>query len=439
MTPTKVVIIGAGFAGLNAVKALKKTNTEILLLDKSNHHLFQPLLYQIATAALSPGNIATPIREVVAKQPNTTVLLVDITSIDKKNKLVVSANGDLFSYDYLIVAVGANHSYFNHPEWENFAPGLKTLSDALAIREKILLGYERAERSKNMQEIEKFMRFIIIGGGPTGVEMAGAIAEMAHKSLVNNFRRIDPSQSQVYLIEGENQILPSFPKDLADQAKRDLEKLGVQVMLNTYVTNVVENGIWLGKTFLESSNVIWAAGNQASPLLKTLDVPLDRNKRAYVNSDLSIPGYPHIFVIGDAACNLNPAGTPLPGIAPVAIQQGRYVAKLIKDKLPPDKRKPFVYFDKGMMATVGKAKAIAVLGKLKISGYFAWLAWCFIHIFYLISFSNRLLVMIQWAYLYITNQRRIRLITRPVTEQEEPLNPASITKNNLAPDCQPKP
>jgi NADH dehydrogenase len=418
----KIIIVGAGFAGLNAARALKRTDVDILLIDKANHHLFQPLLYQVATASLSPGNIAVPIREVVAKQKNTTVLLADISKIDKENRRIFAQNGDSFDFDYLVVAVGANHSYFNHPEWELFAPGLKTISDALTIRGRVLLSYERAERYAKNASPEKFMTFVIIGGGPTGVEMAGAIAEMAHKSLVNNFRRIDPTKTKVYLIEGENQVLPAFPKDLADKAKRDLETMGVEVLLKTLVTNVTAEGVWLGDRFLESANLIWAAGNQASPLLQTLDIPLDKNKRVIVNKDLSIPDYSNIFVIGDSACSYNKDGAPLPGIAPVAIQQGKYVAGIIKKNIPKEKRLPFTYFDKGMMATIGKAKAVATVGKLKISGYFAWAAWCFIHIFYLISFSNRLLVMIQWAWIYFTNQRSIRLITHDVSENEESLH-----------------
>lgn len=422
MKTSKVIIIGGGFGGLNAAKALKKAPVDILLLDKSNHHLFQPLLYQVATAALSPGNIAIPIREVLAKQYNVTVLLADIVRINKEKKEVLASNGDAFSYDYLILAPGANHSYFGHPEWESFAPGLKTIYDAVTIRERVLLSYERAERCDDPAEAQKFMRFIIVGGGPTGVEMAGAIAEIAHKSLVRNFRKIKPEQTKVFLIEGLGQVLPSYPKSLAEKAKKDLEKLGVEVMLSTFVTNVTAEGIWLGGNLLEASTVIWAAGNEASPILKSLDIPLDRCGRAIVKPDLSLPGHSDIFVIGDAACCLNKDGSSLPGIAPVAIQQGRYVAKLIRNQIPENKRKPFVYFDKGMMATIGKAKAVAKVGKLKISGYLAWLAWCFIHITYLISFSNRALVMFQWFYLYISNQRRIRLITRPISEKNAPLH-----------------
>jgi NADH:ubiquinone reductase (H+-translocating) len=422
MKNLRVIIIGGGFGGLNAAKSLKKAAVDLLVLDKSNHHLFQPLLYQVATAALSPGNIATPIREVLAKQTNATVYLADIASIDKNEKQVIAANGDTYPYDYLILAPGATHSYFGHPEWEKSAPGLKTLTDAINIRSRILLSYERAERCENSREAEKFMRFVIVGAGPTGVEMAGAIAEIAHQSLVRNFRHIKPEQTHIYLVEGLDQVLPSFPKDLADKAQKELEKLGVQVFLNTFVTNITSQGVYVGDLFFETPNVIWAAGNEASPLLKSLHTPLDKYGRALVHHDLSIPGHPEIFVIGDAACNHDKSGKVLPGIAPVAIQQGRYVAKLIKGQIPSDKRPPFVYFDKGMMATVGRAKAIVMTGKLKFSGFIAWTMWCFVHIVYLITFSNRLLVMFQWFFLYLFNQRRIRLITRPVTEEDDPLH-----------------
>lgn len=422
MSNPRVIIIGGGFGGLNAAKALKKAPVDLLILDKSNHHLFQPLLYQVATAALSPGNIATPIREVLAKHANATVYLADITRIDKKKKQVIAANDDAYSYDYLILAPGASHAYFGHPEWEELAPGLKNLTDAITIRSRILLSYERAERCEDPSEAEKFMRFVIVGGGPTGVEMAGAIAEISHKSLVRNFRHIKPEQTRIYLVEGLGQVLPSFPKTLADKAQKELEKLGVQVLLNTFVTNITSQGVYAGDHFFETSNVIWAAGNEASPLLKSLNTPLDRYGRVLVDPDLSISGHPEIFVIGDAACNHDKNGKPLPGIAPVAIQQGRYVAKLIKEQIPSEKRQAFVYFDKGMMATVGKAKAIAMMGKFQFSGFIAWSMWCFVHVLYLISFSSRLLVMIQWIFLYFFNQRRIRLITRSVTEEDEPLH-----------------
>ena len=417
----KVIIIGGGFAGLNAAKALKKAKLEVLLLDKSNHHVFQPLLYQVATAALSADNIASPIRKILAKQANTTVLLADITAIDKQKKEVIAANGDRYAYDFLIVAPGARHSYFGNSDWEPLAPGLKTVSDAINIRERILLSYERAERCDSISHAARFLRFVIIGAGPTGVEMAGAIAETARKSLISNFRNIKPEQTKIYLIEGESQVLPSFPKELAIKAQHDLEKLGVEVLLKTLVTKVTPDGVWLGDKFLESPNIIWAAGNQASPLLKTLDTPLDRAGRVIVGPDLSLPGHPEIFVIGDAAHNLDKNGKPLPGIAPIAIQQGLYAARQIAKKTKPENRKPFSYFDKGMMATVGKAKAVAMVGKLKISGYLAWLAWCFIHILYLISFTDKIHVLFQWFYLYIFDSRRIRLIIRPVSDNDDPL------------------
>lgn len=418
----KVIIVGGGFAGLNAARGLKSAEAEILLIDRANHHLFQPLLYQVATGALSSSNIAVPIRAVLAKQANAKVLLADIVAIDKGKKEVVVANGDTYSYDILILAPGATHSYFSHPEWEKFAPGLKTLGDALEIREKVLLSYERAERCKTAEEAEKFMHFVIVGGGPTGVEMAGAIAEIAHQSLTRNFRKIRPEQSRITLIEGLDQILPAFPQKLAERAKKDLESMGVEVLVKTFVTSITEKGVWIGERFIETPNIIWAAGNEASSILQSLGIPLDRNKRAIVKSDLSIPGHPEIFVIGDAACALDKNGKPLPGIAPVAIQQGQYVAKLIRKKIPSDQRKPFSYFDKGMMATIGRAKAIAKVGKLQLSGYLAWLAWCFIHVFYLITFANRLFVLIQWFWLYLLNERRNRLIIFPVSEENEPIH-----------------
>lgn len=421
MKSPKVIIIGGGFAGLNAAQALKKADFKVFVIDKSNHHVFQPLLYQVATAALSADNIASPIRQILSKQENATVLLADIVGVDKEKKEVIAANGDRFSYDFLILAPGSRHSYFGNDEWEPLAPGLKTISDAFSIRERILLSFERAERCNSPEQTERFLRFIIIGGGPTGVEMAGAIAEIAKKSLISNFRNIQPEQTKIYLIEGESQVLPSFPAKLAIQAQRDLEKLGVDVLLQTFVTKVTPDGVWLGDKFLESPNIIWAAGNQASPLLKCLEIPLDRSGRALCCPDLSIPGHPDIFVIGDAAHCKDKNGKPLPAIAPVAIQQGRYVAKMIANNGKGANRKPFSYFDKGMMATIGKAKAVAMVGSLKISGFTAWLAWCFIHIAYLVSFTNKVHVLLHWLYLYTFNKRRIRLIIRPISDHDDPL------------------
>lgn len=416
MEELKILIVGGGFGGLNAAQALKKAPVKLFLIDRSNHHLFQPLLYQVATAALSPANIASPLREILARQANATVLLANIIAIDLEKREVVSENSERFSYDFLILAPGASHAYFGHPEWETLAPGLKTLNDALSIRERILLSYERAERCTNPSEASQFMRFIIVGGGPTGVEMAGAIAEMAHRSLVRNFRDIYPQQTKIYLIESGNRILPAFPEDLSKIAQRDLEKLGVDVRLNSFVSQVTSEGVWVGETFIASRNIIWAAGNEASPLLKTLHTPLDRYGRAIVQSDLSLPDHPEVFVIGDSARYQD-----LPGVAPVAIQQARYVAGLIRKKIPVAQRQPFKYHDKGMMATIGKAKAVAMIGKLKLSGFPAWLAWCFIHIITMISFANKLLLMFQWFFLYLFNQRRIRLITRSVSDKDDPM------------------
>ncbi len=365
MSNTKVVIIGGGFGGLTAARSLKNTKFEILLIDKTNHHLFQPLLYEVATAALSPGEIATPLREVLRNQMNTSVIMGEVVKIDKEAKQITIANGDIIGYDFLIVSIGARHSYFGNEQWETFAPGLKTVSDALKIREQILISFEKAERLGNVAEAAKFMNFVVIGGGPTGVEMAGAIAEIANKTLFKNFRNIKPEEAKIYLVEALPQILPMYPDKLAKSATRDLEKMGVKVLTGKKVTDINERGVHMEELFIESKNIIWAAGNQVSPLLKTLAIPLDRAGRAIVGPDLSLPGHPEIFVIGDAASSAGKEGKPLPGVAPVAMQQGRYVASILKKGDPKEKRPPFSYFDKGSLATIGKAKAIAQFGKLQ--------------------------------------------------------------------------
>ena len=409
----KVVIIGGGFAGLNVAKSLKRAkDIEILLIDKTNHHLFQPLLYQVATATISPGQIAIPIREILRSQRHTTVIMGDVVSIDKNLKQITLGNGDRIGYDFLVVAVGARHSYFGNDQWEPLSPGLKTIADAIKIREHLLISFEKAERLHEMAHTEEHLNFVIIGGGPTGVEMAGAIAEIAHKTMFENFRRIKPEKSKIYLIEATPRILPTYPEKLSLRAKKDLEKLGVQVLTGKKVTNITENGVQVEDAFIECKNVVWAAGNQASPLLKTLDVPLDRQGRVIAEPDLTIPDHPEIFVIGDASFSMGKDGKPLPGIAPTAIQQGKYVAKLIKKQTPKQKRAPFRYFDKGSMATIGKAKAVAMIGNLQFSGFLAWAAWCFIHIAYLIGFRNRLAVMLEWFFCFLTGQRGIRLIYR---------------------------
>ncbi len=419
MPHTKLVIVGGGFGGLTVAKALKKADLDILLIDKTNHHLFQPLLYQVATAALSPGEIATPIREILRHQENTSVIMGDVEKIDTKGRKLVLQNGDTISYDYLVLATGARHSYFGNDQWEPLAPGLKTIQDALKIREQVLISFEKAERMDLISEAEKYLNFVIIGGGPTGVEMAGAIAEIANKTLFKNFRRIKPERSKIYLIEALPHILPMYPESLGIHAENDLKEMGVRVITKKKVTNITEEGVQIEDEFIPSVNIIWAAGNQASPLLKSLDVPLDRAGRVIVEPDLTIPGHPEVFVIGDAALAKDNDGKPLPGIAPTAIQQGKYVAKIIKKQVPKEDRSPFKYFDKGSMATIGTKKAIAMMGKLKITGFLAWLAWCFIHIVYLIGFRNRFAVMVEWFYCFVTGQRGVRLIYRSI-EQELP-------------------
>lgn len=417
MAYTKVVIIGGGFGGLNVAKSLNHAKLDVLLIDKTNHHLFQPLLYEVATAALSPGEIATPLREILRNQENTSVIMGEVVKIDKKNKQLTIANGDIYGYDSLIISIGARHSYFGREDWERYAPGLKTINDAIKIREQVLISFEKAERLDSISEAAKYLNFVVIGGGPTGVEMAGAIAEIAYETMFKNFRRIKPEESKIYLIEALPQILPMYPDKLASSAVKILEKMGVKVLTGKKVTEITESGVKTEDLFIESKNIIWAAGNQASPLLKTLDVPLDRAGRVIVGPDLTIPDHPEIFVIGDAAHLVGKEGKPLPGVAPVAIQEGRYVAKLIKNAIPKEKRQPFIYFDKGNLATIGKAKAIATIGKLQISGFLAWLMWAFVHIIYLIGFRNRIGVMIEWATTMFTGERGVRIITRPIDQE----------------------
>ena len=420
MAYTKVVILGGGFGGMNAAKALGNSKLDVWIIDKTNHHLFQPLLYQVASAALSPGDIAKPIREVLSPYENITVLMGAVESIDKNSSHIIFHNGERLGYDYLIVALGARHSYFGKDSWEEFAPGLKTLADALKIRERILISFEKAERCDSISEAKKYLNFVIIGGGPTGVEMAGAIAEIAYETMLKNFRRIDTTETKIYLVEGSSHILPVYPQRLSEKAQGYLEHFGVQVITGKRVTDITKEGVTIEQSFIPSHNILWAAGNQASPILKTLDVPLDKQGRVIVDADLCIPEHPEIFVIGDAACALDKSGKPLPALAPVAVQQGKYVAKIIRQRALKKERQPFVYRDKGSMATIGKTKAIGMFGKVQFSGFIAWLAWCFVHIVYLIGFRNRLLVLFQWLFAYFSRQRSARLITRPV--DEEPLN-----------------
>ncbi|NGX51568.1 MAG: NADH dehydrogenase-like protein YjlD [Chlamydiae bacterium] len=417
MIYTRVVIIGGGFGGLNAAKALSKANIDVLLIDKKNHHLFQPLLYQVASAALSPADIATPLREIFSNQKNITVIMGTVESVNKEKRQLVLASGDIIPYDYLLIATGASHSYFGNDQWAPLAPGLKTIVDALKIREKILLSFEKAERMDSIKEAEKFLNFVIIGAGPTGVEMAGSIAEIAYKTLFKNFRRIHPEKSKIFLIEGADRVLPPFPEQLSKRAQKDLEKMGVRVITGKMVTNVNEEGVQVGDDFIVARNIIWAAGNQASPLLKTLDIPLDRQGRAIIEPDLSIPDHPEIFVIGDAACTIGKDGNPLPAIAPTAIQQGRYVGRVIRKQIPKEKRRPFRYFDKGSIATIGRNRAVGFIKNFHFSGFFAWAIWGFIHIFYLVNYRSQFGVMLQWVFHYISGLRGARLIHKSIDDE----------------------
>jgi NADH:ubiquinone reductase (H+-translocating) len=405
-----VVIIGGGFGGLNAAKALRRAPVRVTVVDRHNHHLFQPLLYQVATATLSPGDIASPIRWILRHARNTHVLLADVHTIDLVNRRVVLEDGSSIDYDYLIVATGTSHTYFGHDEWAPYAPGLKTLEDALAIRRRILVAFEQAERETDPARQQRFLTFLLVGGGPTGVELAGTLAEIARQTRAE-FRNIDTRTTRIVLIEAGPTILPSFAPALRDAARRSLARLHVEVRENTRVTAVDAGGVMLGAECLEAGTVLWTAGVAASPITTTLEVPLDRAGRVVVEPDLSVPGHPEAFVIGDAAAFLDAEGHQLPGVAQVAVQGGRHAARMILRHMHGEPSKPFVYHDRGSMAIIGRGSAIADIRGLRFSGPIAWLAWLFLHIFELIGFRNRLVVMIEWATAYFTRQRSVRLIT----------------------------
>lgn len=420
ITKKRIVIIGAGFAGLNVAKILKQClQYEIIIIDKLNHHLFQPLLYQVATAALSPADIAIPVREIFRKYPHITTLMATVVAVNKAEKKVYLENNQHVNFDYLIIAPGSRHCYFGKNHWEAFAPGLKTLQDAVSIRERILAQFELAERLEEKLERQRLLTFIIVGGGPTGVEMAGAIAEIAHYSLKNNYRHINLDNTKIYLIEGATQLLSGYPKNLASRAQRDLEKKGVVVKINTFVTNITNEGAYLGEDFIPAGNVIWAAGNEASPILKTLEVELDKQGRVLIEKDLSILNYPDIFVLGDAACCKNNLGLSLPAIAPVAAQQGKYVGEILKKNIAKKERQDFHYVDRGMMATIGKYDAIVLSGPFKSVGFMAWLAWCLVHIYFLIGYRTKFFVFIQWVFYFLRGARNIRLIFKPLALHDE--------------------
>src|SRR6184192_1920012 len=414
-----VIIVGAGFGGLEAAKKLACTDVRVTVIDRTNYHLFQPLLYQVATAALSPADIAAPIRGILSKCGNIDVILAEVESVDTEAKKVKTVDLQI-DYDYLILATGARHSYFGHDEWEKLAPGLKSLEDAVELRRRILLAFEFAEKTTDEAARKAAMTFVIIGGGPTGVEMAGAIAEISRYTLAKDFRHIDPSQAQVILIEGAPFLLAAYPEDLSQSAQKQLAQLGVQVRTNARVTDITEAGVQVNGEFLPCRVKIWAAGNNASFVGKTLDASADRVGRVIVNDDLTIPGHPEVQVIGDLANFSHQNREPLPGISPVAMQQGRHAARNILRMIRGQKPKQFRYFDKGSMATIGRNKAVADLKFFHLSGRPAWLAWLFVHIIFLVGFRNRLLVLIQWAWAYLTFDKGARLITRNFQSEHRP-------------------
>lgn len=426
-----VVVVGSGFGGIYAARQLAGADdVKITLLDKQNYHLFQPLLYQVATAGLSPGDIASPIRSLVAGQKNVSVRMGEATAIDLTAKTVAVADG-VIGFDSLVLAAGVRHSYFGHDSWEAFAPGLKTLDDALEIRRRVLSAFEAAERETDPGKRDAWLTFVVVGAGPTGVELAGAIAELSRFTVADDFRTFDPRLAKVILIEAGPRVLAAFEEDLAGRARKTLEKLHVDVRVSTPVTDVTADGVGIGQAFVPAKTVLWAAGVTASPLAKALGVPLDHSGRVIVKNDLSIEGHPDAYVIGDLASFTGPNGVVLPGLAPVAIQQGKHVARVILETMHGKPRRPFKYFDKGVMATVGRASGIAQTGKIKLWGFIGWLAWLFIHILYLIGFRNRLLVLIQWTWAWVTYGRSARLITGQVPAKQPALQTLEV--NNVTP------
>jgi NADH:ubiquinone reductase (H+-translocating) len=409
-----VVIVGGGFGGLYAARALSSSEVRVTMIDRRNHHLFQPLLYQVASASLSPADIAAPIRHILRGQRNTEVILAEVSDVDPDQAFVELADGRRVSYDYLLLATGAVDQYFGNDQWAELAPGLKTIDDATAIRRRFLLAFEAAEQESDPSLREALLTFVVVGAGPTGVEMAGAFAEIARHTLARDFRRIDPRSARVILVEGGDRVLSTYHPELSARAQRQLETLGVEVRLGALVTSIEPDAVVLGEDRLPSRTVVWAAGVSASPLGATLDVPLDRIGRVVVEPDLSVPGYANVFVIGDLAAFTHQGGTPLPGTAPVAMQGAATAAANILRSVRGKPREAFRYKDRGSMATIGRAAAVAQVGRLRLHGLIAWLAWLFIHIFALIGFRNRLAVMMEWGWSYLTWQRGARLITGEV-------------------------
>ncbi len=414
----RVVILGGGFAGLSAAQTLKHAHVQVTLIDRCNYHLFQPLLYQVATGSLSPANIAAPFRHILKNQKNTRVLLAEAIGIDVKNRRVMLSDGSI-DYDTLIVATGASHQYFGHPEWEKFAPGLKTVEDATHMRRRILLAFEAAERESDVEKLRAWMTFVIVGGGPTGVELAGALGEIANDTLRHDFRDINPSESRIFLVEGTDRILPVYPPNLSQSARKMVERLGVTVRTGALVTNVGAESVTIREgehaEEIPTRTILWAAGVLGSPLGRIVAEAVggqsDKAGRAVVEADLTVPGHPEIFVVGDLANFSHQNGKPLPGVAQTAIQEGRYAAKTIELRLQGKTGEPFHYHDKGNLATIGRGAAVADLNWVRLSGIPAWLIWIFVHLATLVQFQSRILVFLQWAWLYISYDRSARLIT----------------------------
>ena len=408
MARTKVVIIGGGFGGMTAARFLR--DAEVVLIDRTNHHVFQPLLYQVATAALSPTDIAWPLRTLFRSQPNVRVVMDDVVSIDRSARVVRLRDSAPIAFDTLIVAPGSRHAYFGHDEWEALAPGLKTMADAVYLRERMLLAFEEAERQRAETGMQDRLTFVIVGGGPTGVELAGSLIEIGRKAMGPDYPHLRLEDLSIILVEAGPRVLPGFDPALSAKALTALERMGVTVKLNNPVSAVRADGVMVGNEWIPSTNVVWAAGNKASPLLNTLAVPRDANGRIKVRPDLTIPDEPWIFVIGDSAHCLDRDGSPLPGIAPVAMREGQYVASVINQNLPPDQRSPFTYTDRGMLATIGRAQAVAQIGPIHASGFLAWALWCIVHVFFLIGLRNRIRVMSEWTWYYLTFKPGARLL-----------------------------
>lgn len=419
-----VIIVGGGFAGLTAARQLgRRRDLQVTLIDRNNHHLFQPLLYQVAMAGLSPAEIAAPIRSLVSNQPRVAVRQEEVKRVDLEERKVHTAANDL-SYDYLILACGAGHSYFGRSDWEPVAPGLKNLPQALEIRRRVLAAFEAAELEEDTKKRKALLTFVVVGGGPTGVELAGALGEMSRYTLARDFQNIDPKLARVILVEAGERVLPMFSEELTARAMRDLEALGVQVWTTSLVSEIDDEGVTIGDERVSSRTVLWAAGVQGAELGKTLGVDLGPRGRVPVSDDLSLSDHPEVFVAGDQALVLGPNGHPLPGVAPVAMQQGRHVAQQIANEVAGKaERQPFKYVDKGQMATIGRSKAVCEIGRVRFGGFFAWLTWLVVHIYFLVGFKNRLFVVIQWAWSYLTYRRGARLIVSPNWQAPPPEDP----------------